>query len=219
LLPAAKAPAVEAPAAPAAKVPAVEAPAAPAAKVPAAKVPAAKVPAAKVRAAKVLADNHENRRGHGNDQSERTLAVKAPARSQAEVAEESQAASTSTSKSLIQKRKIDCMEVSSEEDDESDDDDKSITKGTLNSTQMLLFNKGKKLREILLTSNDEHLEPSKTSELFSAMAELSKVETIKVVDEKSAQDRINQWKKQETYCEKLLVAAESFNLLHLASLV
>jgi hypothetical protein len=71
LLPAAKAPAVEAPAAPAAKVPAVEAPAAPAAKVPAAKVPAAKV----------LADNHENRRGHGNDQSERTLAVKVPARS------------------------------------------------------------------------------------------------------------------------------------------
>ena len=209
MLPAAKAPAVEAPEAPAVKVPAVEAPAAPVAKVPAAKVPAVKV----------LADNHENRRGHGNDQSERTLAVKAPARSQAEVAEESQAASTSTSKSLIQKRKIDCMEVSSEEDDESDDDDKSITKGTLNSTQMLLFNKGKKLREILLTSNDEHLEPSKTSELFSAMAELSKVETIKVVDEKSAQDRINQWKKQETYCEKLLVAAESFNLLHLASLV
>jgi hypothetical protein len=83
------------------------------------------------------------------------------------------------------------MEVSSEEDDESDDDDKSITKGTLNSTQMLLFNKGKKLREILLTSNDEHLELSKTSELFSAMAELSKVEMIKVVDEKSAQDRIN----------------------------
>ena len=51
---------------------------------------------------------------------------------------------------------------------------------------MLLFNKGKKLRKILLTSNDEHLELSKTSELFSAMAELLKVETIKVVDKKSA---------------------------------
>ena len=51
------------------------------------------------------------------------------------------------------------------------------------------------------------------------MAELSKVETIKVVDEKSAQDRINQWKKQEIYCEKLLVVAELFNLLYLASLV
>ena len=196
-------------------------------------------------APKVPADYDENRR----DQRERTPAVKAPARSsklklvekipdadvmvlvesqipassvgsQAEVAEEPQAASTSTSKSLIQKRKVDCTEVSSEEDDESDDGDKADkSKGTLNSTQMLLFNKGKKLREILLTSNDEHLEPSKTSELFSAMAELSKVETIKVFDKKSAQDRINQWKKQETYCEKLLVAAESFNLLHLASLV
>src|SRR5262249_22794693 len=31
--------------------------------------------------------------------------------------------------------------------------------------------------------------------------------------------RINQWKKLDTCCNKLLVAAESFNLLHLASLV
>ena len=112
------------------------------------------------------------------------------------------------------------MEVSSEEDDESDDDDdKAITKGILSPAQMLLFNKGKKLREILLSSNDEHLEPTKTSELFSAMAELSKVETVKVIDENSAKERINQWKKLDTCCNKLLVAAESFNLLHLASLV
>ncbi|EXX56755.1 uncharacterized protein OCT59_007689 [Rhizophagus irregularis] len=44
-------------------------------------------------------------------------------------------------------------------------------------------------------------------------------EKITVVDEKSAMDRINQWKKQELCCENLVIAAESFNLLHLASLV
>jgi hypothetical protein len=143
--------------------------------------------------------------------------------SQAEMAGESQAASTSTSstsKSWLLKRKIDCIEVSSEEEDESDDDgDKAITKGILDPAQMLLFNKGKKLREILLSSNDEHLEPTKTSELFSALSELFKVETIKIIDENSAKERVKQWKKQEMYCDKLLEAVESFNLLHLASLV
>lgn len=197
--------------------------------------------------AKALAD--KNRRGHGNDQRERTSVAKVPARSskskllekvliesqvpasetempvgsRTEMTVESQSlVSTSTSKSLIRKRKIDCVEVSSEEDSESDDDDKANTKGTLNSTQLLLYNKGKKLREILLTSNDENLvtsEPPKTSEIFAALAELSKIETIKVVDEKSAEDRINQWKRQELNCEKLLIAAESFNLLHMVSLV
>ncbi|CAB5130801.1 unnamed protein product [Rhizophagus irregularis] len=44
-------------------------------------------------------------------------------------------------------------------------------------------------------------------------------EKITVVDEKSAMDRINQWKKLELCCESLVIAAESFNLLHLASLV
>ena len=90
--------------------------------------------------------------------------------SQAEMAGESQAASTSissTSKSWLLKRKIDCIEVSSEEEDESDDDgDKAITKGILDSAQMLLFNKGKKLREILLSSNDKHLDQQKLQNYF-----------------------------------------------------
>jgi hypothetical protein len=142
-------------------------------------------------------------------------------------------ASTST---LTKKCKFDCTEVDDDEserhnvktisddddDVESDHDDKTIVKEKFNSSQMLLFNKGKKLRDILLASDDEHFVTSKssrTSEIFTALAELSKVETIKVVDKESAIDRINQWKNQGLHCEKLLVAAESFNLLHLASLI
>jgi hypothetical protein len=154
-----------------------------------------------------------------------TSKMKTPVESQAlvsEVSEESQELA-STSTSLIRKRKLNCVEISSEEDvDGSDHDDKTIMKEKLNSSQLLLFKKGKKLREILLASNDEHLitsKPSKTSEIFNALAELSMAEKITVVDEKSAMDRINQWKKQELCCESLVIAAESFNLLHLASLV
>ncbi|UZO23400.1 uncharacterized protein OCT59_015740 [Rhizophagus irregularis] len=87
---------------------------------------------------------------------------------------------------------------------------------------MLLFIK-RKLCEILL-ANDEHFvasEKLKTTEIFTALARgvIENLETIKVVDKESATKRINQWRNQETYCEKLLIAAESFNLLHLASLV
>ncbi|PKB99307.1 hypothetical protein RhiirA5_429922 [Rhizophagus irregularis] len=153
------------------------------------------------------------------------LAEKVPVESQAlvsEVSEESQELA-STSTSLVKKRKLNCVEISSDEDvDESDHDDKTIMKEKLNSAQMLLFKKGKKLRDILLASNDEQLvtsEPSKTSAIFNTLAELSIAEKITVVDEKSAMDRINQWKKQELCCESLVIAAESFNLLHLASLV
>ncbi|CAB4444993.1 unnamed protein product [Rhizophagus irregularis] len=155
-----------------------------------------------------------------------TSKMKTPVESQAlvsEVSEESQELA-STSTSLVKKRKLNCVEISSDEDvDESDHDDKTIMKEEkLNSAQMLLFKKGKKLRDILLASNDEQLvtsEPSKTSAIFNALAELSMAEKITVVDEKSAMDRINQWKKQELCCENLVIAAESFNLLHLASLV
>ncbi|GES90539.1 hypothetical protein GLOIN_2v1840269 [Rhizophagus clarus] len=121
-----------------------------------------------------------------------------------EVADESRVVHTSISKALTKKRKHECVEVSvsSEEDSESDhdddDDDETIVNEELNSTQMLLFSKGRKLCEILL-ANDKHFvasEKSKTTEIFTALAELSKFETI-----------------------KLLIAAESFNLLHLASLV
>ncbi|GES82449.1 hypothetical protein GLOIN_2v1840269 [Rhizophagus clarus] len=144
-----------------------------------------------------------------------------------EVADESRVVHTSISKALTKKRKHECVEVSvsleedSESDHDDDDDDEAIVNEELNSTQMLLFSKGRKLCEILL-ANDEHFvasEKSKTIEIFTALAELSKFETIKVVDKESATKRINQWRNQETYCEKLLIAAESFNLLHLASLV
>ena len=56
-------------------------------------------------------------------------------------------------------------------------------------------------------------------ELFNAFAELSNDGPIKVVDEKSARDRIIQWQKQGLQYEKFVIAAESFNLLHLVSLV
>ena len=107
--------------------------------------------------------------------------------------------------------------LSSEEDDEIDDN------YTLNSTQILLFNKGKKLREILLASDDVS-EPLKISDIFTTLSELFKselfkTELIEIVDEKSAKDRINQWKKQESHCEKIQIAAESLNLFHLVSLV
>ncbi|GES86276.1 hypothetical protein GLOIN_2v1781828 [Rhizophagus clarus] len=155
-----------------------------------------------------------------------TSKMKTPVKSQAlvsEVSEESQELA-STSTSLVKKRKLNCVEIFSDEDvDESDHDDKTIMKEEkLNSAQMLLFKKGKKLRDILLASNDEQLvtsAPSKTSAIFNALAELSMAEKIAVVNEKSAMDRINQWKKQELCCENLVIAAESFNLLHLASLV
>ncbi|GET03934.1 hypothetical protein GLOIN_2v1840269 [Rhizophagus clarus] len=144
-----------------------------------------------------------------------------------EVADESRVVHTSISKALTKKHKHECVEVSvsSEEDSESDhdddDDDEAIVNEELNSTQMLLFSKRRKLCEILL-ANDEYFvasEKSKTTEIFIALAELSKFETIKVVDKESATKRINQWRNQETYCEKLLIAAESFNLLHLVSLI
>ncbi|GES97053.1 hypothetical protein GLOIN_2v1840269 [Rhizophagus clarus] len=117
-----------------------------------------------------------------------------------EVADESRVVHTSISKALTKKHKHECVEVSvsseenSESDHDDDDDDEAIVNKELNSTQMLLFSKGRKLCEILL-ANDEHFvasEKSKTTEIFTALAELSKFETIKVVDKKSATKRINQ---------------------------
>ncbi|UZO28338.1 uncharacterized protein OCT59_021866 [Rhizophagus irregularis] len=87
-----------------------------------------------------------------------TSKMKMPVESQAlvlEVSEESQEL-VSTSTSLVKKRKLNCVEISLDEDvDESDHDDKTIMKEKLNSAQMLLFKKRKKLRDILLASNDE----------------------------------------------------------------
>ena len=55
--------------------------------------------------------------------------------------------------------------------------------------------------------------------MITVFSELYKAKPIKVVDEKSATDRINQWKEQESCFEKIQIATESFNLLHLVSLV
>ena len=151
--------------------------------------PAAKAPTAKASAAK-------------------TLAAKAPARGKVPDAEDSREsqALASTSTSLTQKRSI---EVFSEEGDDSD------TMETLDPNQRLLFKKGQKLHDILLSS-DHVSEPLNIPEMVT---ELYKTKPIKIFDEKSATDRINQWKEQESCHEKIQVAAESFNLLHLASLV
>ncbi|RGB33658.1 hypothetical protein C1646_761497 [Rhizophagus diaphanus] len=112
-----------------------------------------------------------------------------------EVSEESQELA-STLTSLIKKCKLNCVEIFSEENvNESDHKDKIIMKKKLNSAQMLLFNKEKKLRDIVLALNNEHLvtsELSKTFVIFNALAELSMAEKITVVDKKFAMDRINQ---------------------------
>ena len=92
----------------------------------------------------------------------------------------------------------------------------------LTSTQLLLLKKEKKLRDILLseTANSANLitsEPS-NSEIISSLAELSR-KPVKIIDKKTAENRICQWQKQESQCESLMVAAESYNLFHLMSLV
>jgi hypothetical protein len=117
----------------------------------------------------------------------------------------------STSRALVaQKRKI---EVSLEEDDECK---------VLNPTQMLLFKKGRKLRDILLNSqineNSLAISENSRSEITNTLVNLS-TEPIKVVDMKSAEERIIQWQNQESQCERLRMTAESYNLSHLTSLV
>jgi hypothetical protein len=110
------------------------------------------------------------------------------------------------------------IEISS---DEGDEGDKIISNRTLDSAQKLLLRKGRTLRDILFAdSTDECLityEKSK-NEMVNILDALS-AEPIAVVDENSAEARIHQWQMQETQCDKFRIAAESYNLLHLASLV
>lgn len=102
--------------------------------------------------------------------------------------------------------------------DSSDDEEQQ----ELSSAQLLLFKKGKKLQEILLDpqindeipTNSEHLK----LKLANIMTELSAM-PIKVTDVETAENRILQWKKQELQYENLSTTAESYNLLHLMSLV
>jgi hypothetical protein len=87
---------------------------------------------------------------------------------------------------------------------------------------MLLFKKGKKLRDILLDSliNENSLAISENSrlEITNTLVNLS-ADPIKVVDMKSANERIIQWQNQETQCERFRMTAESYNLSHLIFLV
>ncbi|GBC15747.2 hypothetical protein GLOIN_2v1877145 [Rhizophagus irregularis DAOM 181602=DAOM 197198] len=134
--------------------------------------------------------------------------------SEMEESEELEAStSVSLSKSIVRKRNF--------SDDDDDDDDKAKL---LNSTQLLLFKKGKKLHDILLADssfNGELIasEELKVSDISNDLNEMLKDDPVKIVDEKSAKDRIDQWRRQELQCENFVIAAESFNLLHLVSLV
>ncbi|CAB5093310.1 unnamed protein product [Rhizophagus irregularis] len=127
-------------------------------------------------------------------------------------------ASMSLSKSVVQKRNF-------SDDDDDDDDDKAKL---LNSTQLLLFKKGKKLHNILLADSSfngelliasEKLKVLDISDISNDLNEMLKDDPVKIIDEKSAKNRIDQWRRQELQCENFVIAAESFNLLHLVSLV
>ncbi|RGB22307.1 hypothetical protein C1646_677941 [Rhizophagus diaphanus] len=121
------------------------------------------------------------------------------------------------------KRKVDSILITSggeEEDNNRDDDNVEIIninpkEQGLSPFKSLLLNKGKKLREILLTPNDT-LESN--SKIINALRELTS-KPLNILDEISAEDRIYQWQKQESQCEKFQLGAESYNLLHLMSLV
>lgn len=114
-----------------------------------------------------------------------------------------------SNKSKAQKRKINHIETS--------DDNK------LDPLQFLLLKKGRKLNKILLRppiNDDDALIISNQSEskIINIINELL-VEPIKIIDENSAEARIYQWKNQELQYEKFRVALESYNLLHLMSLI
>lgn len=137
--------------------------------------------------------------------------------SEMEESEELEAStSMSLSKSIVRKRNF------------SDDDDNDDNKAKLlNSTQLLLFKKGKKLHDILLADSSfngeliasEELKVSDISDISNDLNKMLKDDPVKIIDEKSAKDRIDQWRRQELQCENFVIAAESFNLLHLVSLV
>ena len=138
------------------------------------------------------------------------------------------AASAEIEDHVIHKRLklVNYTDISSDEEDYDYTDNSEsmiVTKQqTLNSTQLLLFKKGKKLREILLnpqTNNEPLIDPENSKlELTDVIIELSAT-PIKVIDTKSAEERVLQWKKQESQCDKFRVTAELYNLLYLMSLV
>jgi len=125
---------------------------------------------------------------------------------------------------------VNYTDISSDEEDydyvDNAESMKVTKQQTLNSAQLLLFKKGQKLREILLNPqiNNEcsidvySQDLYSQSELTNIMTELSTT-PIKVIDTKSAEDRVHQWKNQESQCNKFRKVAELYNLVHLMSLV
>ena len=78
---------------------------------------------------------------------------------------------------------------------------------------MNLLIKGRKLREVL-QKNEEVTGCSNLSDTMSLNDS-----PIKIFDEDSAKNRILQWQRQGLQCDKIIIAAESYQLLHLVSLV
>lgn len=88
----------------------------------------------------------------------------------------------------------------------------------MNHTQISLLTKGKKLREILLDQSSDDASILLGSKIIDVLAEITTI-PINISDEKSAKERIYQWKKHELLCERFQLTAESYNLIHFVSLV
>lgn len=93
-----------------------------------------------------------------------------------------------------------------------------LTETALNNKQTSLMTKGKKLREILLNQSSDDGTVLLGSKIIDTLLEISTA-PIEILDENSAKERIQQWKNHEFLCEKFKLTAESYNLIHLVSLV
>ncbi|GES92275.1 hypothetical protein GLOIN_2v1592485 [Rhizophagus clarus] len=117
------------------------------------------------------------------------------------------------------KRGIEYIEISSEEEVDNNHNDDNVENMDLNPEnqpfRLLLLEKGKKLREILLNPQDAIQSKSK---IIDTLRELTS-KSIKRLDEISAEDRICQWQRQESRCDRFQMDAESYDILHLMSLV
>jgi len=134
---------------------------------------------------------------------------------------------------IIKKRKVNYISSEDEYDDSTDDVEinEGLSSGqfpssqgipSLDKAQLLLMKKGKKLHDILLNplsnQNSFTISIESRNEISNALVELT-ARTIKIVNIESAVKRIQQWKSQELQCMNFQVAIESYNLLHLISLI
>jgi len=107
-------------------------------------------------------------------------------------------------------------------DDASSEEDEDDRSTSLDKAEVLLMKKGRKLREILLNplfkNNSFTISNESRPEILNVFTELT-ARTIKIVNVKTAVQRIKQWKDQELQCLNFQLAIESYSLLHLISLV